>query len=92
MHMRQNLYCNYSLFLEFYKVFQIRSFNTKYCLNVFESLVIEGTQIHLVFGQENRWKHGNPLLELFMRKEAYSFVSFGTLEECPTMVSGFSNT
>jgi len=64
-------------------------------------LVIEGTQIHLVFGQENRWKHGNPLLELFMRKEAYSFVNFGTLEECrtmvffffkETMVSGFSNT
>lgn len=48
--------------------------------------LVKGTQIHQAFGQENKWKHGNQLWELFTRKGEYSFANFGMLEESPTMV------
>jgi len=48
--------------------------------------LVKDTQIHQAFGQQNKWKHGNQLWELFTRKGVYSFANFGMLEESPTMV------
>jgi len=42
---------------------------------------IKGIVTHLGFGQENRWKLGNPLSPLFMKRELFSFVNFGMPEE-----------
>jgi len=49
-------------------------------------LIVLAMRIYLASGQRSRWKHGNQLWMLYMRKMVFSFASLATWEGSQTIV------